>query len=364
MAKVKVKRMSQEELERVATGGEPVAPSGVCTSLNLIKNLNWYSNNRDIKTAQKYISDYFKKNKLELDVDKTIQLPNTFGWLCRMVSRGLILSASDKINFEEKIKSLILKNTSSEPVSETPNTNVISIQDRIRKKTLEIAGEIDYSIDELILSQFKTVPSPHAIMQDKVKPAHAKILIEIYKKEREEIQEVIDTDDEQLIEGYSKYSKLQLRKLLSYYDQIINDAIKLADDSKQTRKPRKRKVKTPEQLVSKIKILAEDKEFKIKSEDARKIIGANQLWVFNVKTRKLGVYTADDAGGFSVKGSTILNFNQRKSISKTLRKPETILPEIVKGGKVYLRNVMESIKAKEKNLTGRLNNDTILVKII
>lgn len=363
MARPKVKRMSQEELERVATGGEPVAPAGPCSQLKMIEALNWYSNNRDTKNAQKYIAEFFKKNKLKLDTDKVSQMPNTLGWLCRMVQRGYVLSNTDKNAFDERLKNLVQTNK-REPVIEVTNTNVISIQDRVRKKTYEIAGEIDYSIDELITSHFKTVRSPHAIMQDKVKPAHAKIILEIYKKEREEIQEVIDTDDEQLIEGYSKYSKLQLRKLLSYYDQIINDAIKLADDSKQSRKPRKRKVKTPEQLVSKIKILAEDKEFKIKSEDAKKIIGANQLWVFNVKTRKLGVYHADDASGLTVKGSTVLNYSERKSVSKTLRKPEAILSEVVKGGKVFLRNVMESIKAKEKNLTGRLNGDTILVKII
>ena len=363
MPKVKHKRLSQDELEKIATGGEPVAPAGSCPQLKMLEALNWYSNNRDTKNAQKYITEFFKKNKLKLDTDKVSQMPNTFGWLCRMVQRGYILSDTDRNAFEDRVNNLIQINK-QEPAIEVTNTNVISIQDRVRKKTYEIAGEIDYSIDELIIGQFKTQRSPLAIMQDRVKAAHAKIIVEIYKKERQEIQEVLDTDDEQLLEGYRPYSKLQLRKLIAYYDMIINDAIKIAGDSKQSRKPRKRKVKTPDQLVAKIKILAENKEFKLKSEDAKKIIGATQLWVFNVKTRKLGVYHADDASGLSVKGSTVLNFSERKSVSKTLRKPEAILPEIVKGGKVFLRNVMESIKAKEKNLTGRLNGDTILVKII
>lgn len=361
MAKVKQKRMSQDELEKVVTGGEPVTPSGVCSQSNISVTLNWYSNNRDAKDAQKYVSDYFKKNKLKLDTNKSDKLPNTLGWLCRMASRGFVFDAATKKNFDEKIESVKGVPAVKTQVKES---NVISIQDRVKQKTHEIAGEIDFAIDELITSHFKTQRSPLAIMQDRVKAAHAKIIVEIYKKEREEIQEVLETDDEQLIEGYRQYSKLQLRKLLSFYDLIINDAIKLAGDSKQSRKPRKRKTKTPEQLVSKINILAEDKEFKLKSEAAKNIIGSTQVWVFNVKTRKLGVYHADDASGLSVKGSTIQNYNERKSVAKTLRKPESVLPEIVKGGKVYLRNVMDSIKAKEKNLTGRLNGDTILVKIV
>ena len=86
--------------------------------------------------------------------------------------------------------------------------------------------------------------------------------------------------------------------------------------------------------------------------------------MFNVKTRKLGVYHALDASGFSIKGTSLLNFSEMKSVQKTLRKPEAILPEVVKGSKVFLRNVIESVRAKESCLNGRLNRDTILLKVI
>jgi hypothetical protein len=99
----------------------------------------------------------------------------------------------------------------------------------------------------------------------------------------------------------------------------------------------------------------------VKSTD---IIGALQLWVYNTKNRKLGVYNAEDAGGFSVKGSTITNFSESKSIQKTLRKPEAMLPDVLKGGKVFLRNVMDGIRAVESKLNGRLNKDVILLKVV
>ena len=77
-----------------------------------------------------------------------------------------------------------------------------------------------------------------------------------------------------------------------------------------------------------------------------------------------GCYHAIDADGFSVKGSSLLNYNESKSIQKTLRKPAEILPQILKGGKVYLRNALVDIRSVEVGLTGRLNADTILVRII
>jgi hypothetical protein len=53
-----------------------------------------------------------------------------------------------------------------------------------------------------------------------------------------------------------------------------------------------------------------------------------------------------------------------KSTQKKLRKPEVTLPEVLKGGKVYLRTALDDIKAVAATLNGRLNTDTILLRII
>jgi hypothetical protein len=102
----------------------------------------------------------------------------------------------------------------------------------------------------------------------------------------------------------------------------------------------------------------------LKSEDPKKIIGAQQLWVYNTKTKKLGVYQAEDASGLSVKGSTIIGYSESKSITKTLRKPDEVIPQVIKGGKVYLRNVLTDLTTKDSLLKGRINVDTILLKIL
>ena len=105
-------------------------------------------------------------------------------------------------------------------------------------------------------------------------------------------------------------------------------------------------------------------ELKLVSIDPKTIIGASSLWVYNTKTRKLGVYQAADAAGLNVKGSTIQNFAESKSVSKKLRKPEATIPEVLKGGKVALRNVLNDIRAVESALTGRINADTILLRTV
>jgi hypothetical protein len=95
--------------------------------------------------------------------------------------------------------------------------------------------------------------------------------------------------------------------------------------------------------------------------DPVKIVGAIQLWIYNTKTRKLGVYNAEDESGLKMKGTTIKNYVENTSVSKTLRKPDVTLPIVTDGSKIALRKVMEGIRAKPSKLNGRINKDTLSV---
>jgi hypothetical protein len=100
-------------------------------------------------------------------------------------------------------------------------------------------------------------------------------------------------------------------------------------------------------------------------------VGASELWVFNVKTRKLGKYVAaniDPKGmaregtGLSIKGTTIEGFDENLSVQKTLRKPEEQLKDFKAAGKVKLRKYLEEIATTETKLNGRINIDTVILK--
>lgn len=357
------KQTRQNEIKQriLGTTAEPKYETLESNS-ELASALNWYSSNKDKKTALKYLADYAKKNKIKGRIDTSKSFITT-GFLCRLVTNGTKLSDAIMATLKSDVVKLYSLEESTDTVVEKVIPTV-SIQDRVAEKVSEIIGELEGSIDDYILSEFKKEPSPYGIMHDKAKAMHAAKIIEWFKKVRLEYDEVLNTDDPLLKEGYSNFSKNELKKLVAYCDSIITDAMKITDESKAGRKPRKKKTKTPEQLVAKIQLLAESEEFNLKSEPAKNIIGATSLWVFNVKNRKLGVYHALDSQGFGVKGTSLTNFSEMKSIQKTLRKPEAILPDVVKGAKVFLRNAMENIKAKDSALNGRFNKDTILIKVI
>ncbi len=72
------------------------------------------------------------------------------------------------------------------------------------------------------------------------------------------------------------------------------------------------------------------------------------------------------AGEFNeleVKGTTIIGFDPIKSVQKTLRKPEEQLKEFKAAGKVQLRKFLDDIKAVDIKLNGRINEDTVLLKV-
>lgn len=332
--------------------------------VDMIKTLSWYSQNKDTRDAHKWATEYFKK-KLKLDVSSVIKnYPSTFGFVCRIVLNGGQLCVKDQIWFDDMIEKI--KNKLNEPivVEEKPKAVVINIQERIRAKADDCIAELEGQIDDLIASGFSANSQPYAVFHTMgIKDAQTKFIAEWAKSKRIEFDDAMNTDDKELKEAYSNFTKPQMKKMVAYFDQVILDCQKVSGESSKSRKPRKRKAKSPEQLTAKMKFMPEFKELKLTSVKPTDIVGCMALWVYNTKTRKLGVYHAEDIGGLSVKGSSILNFAESKSIQKKLRKPEQMIPEVLNGGKVFLRNVMESIRAVDSKLTGRINADTILLKV-
>jgi len=155
-------------------------------------------------------------------------------------------------------------------------------------------------------------------------------------------------------------------------ESLVDACNYVVDASKAVRKPRVAKPKSADKVVAKLKFLKTDDKYKLASVNPVEVVGANELWVFNVKTRKLGKYVAsniDPTGqgransGLQVKGTTIIGFDEKLSIQKTLRKPDEQLKAFKAAGKVALRTFLDNISAVDTKMNGRINIDTILLKI-
>jgi hypothetical protein len=154
-----------------------------------------------------------------------------------------------------------------------------------------------------------------------------------------------------------------MKKITQFYSEILSACDMLMQEAKVNRAPRKTKAKPAEKIVAKLKFAKTYEPLKLVSVSPTDIVGAKELWVFNTKTRKIGRYVATEYSELSVKGTSIINFDEAKSVQKTLRKPEEQLKEFKTAGKVQLRKFLEDIKAVDIKLNGRINEETVLLKI-
>jgi hypothetical protein len=244
---------------------------------------------------------------------------------------------------------------------------VITIQDRVREATLPMTEEIENALESFHTDAEAFDPKQFKVLNllkgKQAKAAHARIIRDFYKSDLQEISEAILGKDEQLKEGYSHRTKAQMKKLQIFYQEIISACEMLMQEAKVNKKPRAKKAKPAEKIVEKLKYCRANEPLKLVSVNPTDILGAKELWIFNVKTRKLGKYVALEFQELSVKGTSITGFSELLSVQKTLRKPEEQLKEFKAAGKVQLRRFLEDIKAVDIKLNGRCNEDTILLKV-
>jgi len=371
------KKESNESRLHAISGGEEPTFNGAAPleEMELCRHLNWYNQHRDTSHAHKYLQTFCTKHNIAYTETKIKSRPNTLGYVCRMLMRGAVLSHNASVWLQEAIQkmeqdtTLPAINTLKGDTSDRPKPVKVKAANTSSQAQLSAClGALDQAVDEYILSDCKRSQSPltiiqkHELTRDQI-PA----IINKFKQMRDEYRIVLAGTDAQLVEGYSNFTVPEIMKLESYTDQIISDALLTIREVIQQKAPRKKKIKTPEQLTKKLKYHTEPEQFgeqSISSIDTKKIIGASALYVFNIKTRQLGVYIADTDEGLSVKGSSILNYTESRSVGKTLRKPTEQIPQLISAGKVVTKHFLAAIHAKEKLLTGRINKDCLLLKVL
>jgi hypothetical protein len=254
------------------------------------------------------------------------------------------------------------------PKIEKPVTYAPTIQDRLREAAGDMSEELDIAIDSWIADpeafnpkEFKVV---NLLKGKGVKAVHARLVKQYFQSGQAELLELSSgSADEQLREAYSHNSRKNVKKLIEFYESIISACEQIAAEAKIAKPSRAKKIKPAEQLVAKLKFCIKDDKLGIVSVPPAGIIGAQGAVVYNVKTRKLGMYIAKTSEGLGVKGTSITNFTD-KSFQRTLRKPDVQLKEFKdQNTPKRVETWFNKIKTTETVLNGRMNDDVVLLKI-
>jgi len=300
----------------------------------------------------------------------------TAGSIARMLTAGGPDSHPEFLNGRSHSEWLhnevanVLKFAVPEQKEENKKSVVVDIQTRMRLQCYEYVQPIEVEMDKMFDNPTKYKLddfTPVSILKDaSTSQAHARIIRGFYEEEAAEFLELAEgTTDEDLKEAYSHYNKSQQKKIAEFFKKLLEGCDTVITSAKAKSAPRRRKPVPPSKIVAKLKYKKEDTELKLKSVNPVDIVGAKEVYVYNTKTRKLGRYVADEfVGELSVKGTTIVGFTPIYSIQKTLRKPVEQLKEFMTASKPNTRKFLDSIKTVDIKLNGRINPETLLLKVL
>jgi hypothetical protein len=366
--KVKPTRTQAAIINEKQLGKEPVfSKEKMLTRLDQMKAYNWYNYMRDSSQGYKYLLDYAKEVDPKLfkaikSVDEKY-FSNTVFWIARLKSLGYTLQEDSNEFFRKKIKEAFLKkqdNASDEPEKKEEKKKFPNIQDRIRDRRSDIIGMIEEKIDaceyDFSLYDYLT--------KNEIPKMYCTHIIAYYVPHLDEINEVLDGSDPQLKEGYRPYTKKQVREMKEFFEKILEDAHRFASNQK-TVKKRKQRTVSSDKKVKNFNYKPEDKDFQIVSMNPASIIGASEVWIFNVKYSSLTVFRSSSTNGLDIKGTTIMNFDESISMTKrTGKKAPDFIKEVLTGGKRSLAKLMDNINTKPGTLSGRTTKDAVILKII
>lgn len=336
---------------------------------------NYFNNGRVFKKdVIKYAKDELKydKEKLELlSVSPDWACKIQSGALLRMRSRGLNLRDNEFQVIHNNIKEMVelgVKKLKQDIIDEEdpnfkPKTPTISVQDRIKIKTNEtVITELEGLLDEWIKGESPTIDVIDSMKAALLPTQAVRYVVEWAEKHLSELQEAIDKLDPQLVEAYSHLSTKRKKDFVGWYEGIIADAKRFGANTKTVRKTRVKKPVSVEKQLSKLKYLKESPENKLVSINPSQIIGATELWTYNIKYKALTRYIAESGAGFEIKGTTLTKYDQSTSLTRKLRKPEQTLAEVLSSSKTKAAKAFDALTTKPSEPNGRMNEDTIILK--
>lgn len=337
----------------------------------LARSFTWYTRFFDKKDAKEILVQYLEwlghndHAKAMRNVNDS-EFMVTLCWLARLNMRGLELTEHESNVLSNEVTRL-LETLLKPTVVKKEETHKPNIQEIMRERAHEVCGIIEGAFDDYLLSRTKTqseINTVAVLTEKNILPQHASILIDTWQKRLDEFQLVYNQKDKDLVLGYSHLTKTQVKNLIKFCESIIADINGYVNIKKSQQPIRKKKVVTPEQLVKNIKFQLKDESLGLRSVNPSKLVGASEIWLYDTAKRRLSYLVADQhAQTMTVKGTTIVGFDNVQSGTKTLRKPAEQLKELLGGGKPAARKFFKDIKTLQTIPSGRVSETVIILKV-
>ena len=294
-------------------------------------------------TAFWYNNDLYKNNDADGNTAKEF-LNNLFDKMIPLIEKG-------KVIYEEKQKA-------NNIVSISPAVKLMrKINNTIMQELLDLEDKWIDGDDATIniYDRFKY----HGLTNTAI--SHVKPMIEGW---------LLDYEDayykrcDQAVEGYSHLKRSTLNHRIKVCKAMLEDLERIRSATKATRNVKVKRPKSVDKQVAKVQYKKEDNDFKIVSINPIQIPTKTRLYAFNTKSKMVIEYITESVNGFEISGSTIKNFSKGLSRTICLRKPLDFLPIVLQKTPKQIDAAWQTLKTKTKVPNGRINKDTILLRVL
>jgi len=302
-----------------------------------------FSMTHNAATAFWYNNDLYKNNDADGNTAKEF-LNNLFDKMIPLIEKG-------KVIYEEKQKA-------NNIVSISPAVKLMrKINNTIMQELLDLEDKWIDGDDATIniYDRFKY----HGLTNTAI--SHVKPMIEGW---------LLDYEDayykrcDQAVEGYSHLKRSTLNHRIKVCKAMLEDLERIRSATKATRNVKVKRPKSVDKQVAKVQYKKEDNDFKIVSINPIQIPTKSRLYAFNTKSKMVIEYITESVNGFEISGSTIKNFSKGLSRTICLRKPLDFLPIVLQKTPKQIDAAWQTLKTKTKVPNGRINKDTILLRVL
>ena len=289
------------------------------------------------------------------DLHKTVESDKAPDFLSHLFDRMTPLIEKGKIIYKEKQAE---RKAKSNIITISPQEKLVrKINNTIMQELLELEDKwIDGDEATInIYDRFKY----HGLTNTAI--SHVKPMIEGW---------LLDYEDayhkrcDQAVEGYSHLKRSTLNQRIKICTAMLEDLERIRSATKASRNVKNKRTKSVDKQVAKVQYKKEDNDFKIVSINPIQIPTKTRLYAFNTKSKMVIEYVTESPNGFEISGSTIKNISNGLSRTVCLRKPLDFLPIVLQKTPKQINDAWETIKTKTKVPNGRINKDTILLRVL
>ena len=311
---------------------------------DLIPDLILYMTNNGYKKDQiKLIKKYGEKVGV-----------TTIGKIARMINRGMPYS---KEWLDNTLRSSVCKaqelkafDFGDSTIVKKPKAPVVSPMKRLENKVdEEVISHIDYAFDDWTedTKNITMVPVGSLLAGANIPVKGCQFVHNFLDRYITESKEAYDKTCDQMVEGYSFLTRSELRKWVKTLEKMKDEVSKYEKSNKKAI-VRTKKVKPAGAQVVNMKYNKDDSKV-----SAVKIPGSVETIIWNPKNRKLQVYKSLTRNGFSVKGTTIKDFDTDTSYQITIR--AQWIKDVVGKDSKGIDAFFKKKNSKKTKVNGRVN---------